>query len=82
MVNVLSFKFQKIWARFPCCFPKDPFKQDFLDIDVTMFFGVRNFGNTSAMRVIFFLKMFQIYTRFVKCRKKFTKSFFFPDNCI
>ena len=60
MVKVLSFKFQQISARFPCCFPKDPLKRDFLDIDVTMFFGVRNFGNTSAMRVILFLKMFKI----------------------
>ena len=60
MVKVLSFKFQLIWARLPYCFWKDPLKQEVLDIDVTTFFGVSNIGNTSAMRVIFFLKMFKI----------------------
>ena len=39
---------------------KGPLKQDFLDIYLTTFSGVRNFGKKSAMRVIFFLKMFQI----------------------
>ena len=29
-------------------------KGDFLEILLTRFFGVRNFGNTSARRVIFF----------------------------
>ena len=60
MVEVLSFKFEHIWTRFPSCFSKDPLKRDFLDIDLTTFFGVSNFGNTSAMRFIFFLKMFKI----------------------
>ena len=60
MVKVLSFKFQLIWARLPCCFSKDPLKRDFLDIDLTTFFGVSNFGNTSAMTLIFFWKMFKI----------------------
>ena len=76
MVKVLSFKFQHIWARLPCCSSKDPLKQDFLDIDLTTFFGVSNFGNTSAMRVIFSLKIFKILTRFQKCKKKDEKKFF------
>ena len=33
---------------------KDPLKLEFLGIDLTRFFCVRNFGNTSAIRVIFF----------------------------
>ena len=37
-----------------------PLRRDFLDVDLTTFFGVTNFRNTSAMRVIFFLKMFKI----------------------
>ena len=60
MVKVLSFKFQHIWARFPCCFSKDPLRLDILDFDLTTFFGIHNFGNTSAMTVIDFLKTFKI----------------------
>ena len=37
-----------------------PLKRDFFDIYLTAFSGVRNFGNKSARRVIFFLKMFKI----------------------
>ena len=35
-------------------------KRDFFDIDLTTFFGIRNFGNTCAMKVIFLFKMFKI----------------------
>ena len=38
----------------------DPLKYDFLGIHLIMFFGVGNLGHTSAMGVIFFLKMFQL----------------------
>ena len=37
-----------------CCFPKNSLKLDLLGLDLARFFCVRNFGNTSAMRVIFF----------------------------
>ena len=47
-------------TRLPCFLSKGTLKRDFLDIYLTTFFGVRNFENKSAMRVIFFLKMFQI----------------------
>ena len=60
MVKVLSVKFQLIRARLPCCFSQDPPKRDFLDIDLTTFFGVPNFGNTSAITVTDFLKIFNI----------------------
>ena len=39
---------------------KGPLKLHFLDNYLPTFFGVRNFGNTSAMRVIFLKKMFKI----------------------
>ena len=42
----------------PCCLSKGPLKHDFLDIYLTTFSGVRNFGKKSAMSVIVFLKMF------------------------
>ena len=52
--------FNSVSERLPCCFSTDPPKQDFLDNYVTTFVGVCNFRNTSTMRVIFFLRMFQI----------------------
>ena len=47
-------------THFPCCLSKGLLKRDFLDIYLTTFSGVPNFGNKSAMRVILFLKMFKI----------------------
>ena len=60
MVKVGWFRFQQCLAALTCCFSKGPFKRKFLDSYLTTYFGVRNFGNTSAMRVIFFLKIFKI----------------------
>ena len=45
-------------------------KRDFLDIDVTMFFGVRNFGNTSAMSVILFFENVQNLNEISKLQEK------------
>ena len=45
-------------------------------------FGGRNFGKTKSMRVIFFPKIFKIYSRLWECSKKHSKSFCFWDNCI
>ena len=66
-----------VWTRLPCCQSKGPLKQDFLDIYLTTFFGVRNLWNKSAMKVIFFLQMFKISCTFRKCKKKLRKSFLF-----
>ena len=43
---------------------------------------VRNFGNTKALRVIFFSKMFKIVSRFQKCIQKLKEVFCFWDNYI
>ena len=51
-------------------------KPDFLDIDVIMFFGVPNFGNTSAMRVILFDENVQNLNEISKMQQKFEKKFF------
>ena len=40
-------------------FLKDPSQRDFIDIDLTLFFGLGNFGITSATRVIFFFENVQ-----------------------
>ena len=51
-------------------------KGDFLDIDVTMFFGVRNFGNTSATRVNVFFENVQNLNEISKMQKKIAKKVF------
>ena len=61
--------------RLPFWFPKDPLKQDFLDIVVTMFFEVRNFGNTSAMRVILFFENVQNLNEISKMQQKIEQKF-------
>ena len=72
--------FNNVWRRLPSCFPEDPLKRDFLYIDVTMFFGVRNFGNTSAMRVIlFFSKCLKFKLDFKNAKKNREKYFFVFD---
>ena len=52
--------FNSASTRLPSYLWNGPLKRDFLDIYITTFFGVRKFQNTSALRVIFSLKMFKI----------------------
>ena len=65
-----------VWARLSCYLSKCPLKRDFLEIFLTTFFGVRKFKNTSAMRVIYFLKIFKIQSTFEKCREIWRKYLF------
>ena len=44
-----------VWAHSPCCLSKGTVKRHFLDIYLTTFLWVRNFGNTLAVKVIFFV---------------------------
>ena len=60
MVKVVWVRFQHCLLHLTCYFPKGPRKEDFLEISLTTFFGVRNLGNTSAMRTMFFFKKFKI----------------------
>ena len=79
MLKVLPCKFQQSFGAFTMLLPKkDPSKQDFFDIDLTRFFGVRKFGNTSAMRVIFFFwKCSKFKLDFKNAEKKSEKVFYF-----
>ena len=65
---------------------KGPLKRDFLHNYVTTFLGVRNFGNTSAVRVIFLSKCSKFHLNFKnakkKKKKKCQKAFSFSDNSI
>ena len=81
-VKVVSFRFQHYLIPFPICLSKGPLKRDFLDIYLTTFFGIRNFGNRSVMRVIFFFKVAKFYLHFKNAEKYSHKAFCFLDNCI
>ena len=50
-------------------------ERDFLDIYLTAVFQVRTLENTSAMKVIFFMKIFKIFSTFPKCLKGVEKMF-------
>ena len=58
-----------------------PLKQDFLDIYPTTFFRVRKFKNSSALRVIFLLRIFKIESEFKKDKKNSENRFRFWDKC-
>ena len=47
---------QQCLALFTMLLVEGSYERDFLDIYLITFFGVRNCGNTSAMRVMFFFK--------------------------
>ena len=71
-----------VCARLPCCLLKCTVKHHLLDIYLTTFFGVRNFGNTLAMAVTFFCKC-QKLNLGSKIEEKYWENFFvFIDNCI
>ena len=53
-----------VWPQLSSYFSKDPLKHDFLNIYLTMFFGIRKFKKTSAKGVIFFLKIFKTESKF------------------
>ena len=68
-------------GHLPCYLLKGPLRRDFLDIYLTTCFGVRNFKNRSAMRVIFCFNMYQIESKFRKCKNRLKNILFFGDNC-
>ena len=69
-------------ARLPCHLLKGPLKVDFLDIYLTTSFRVRKLKNRSALRVIFFSKIFKIEYKFKKWKRNWEKVFRFLDNSI
>ena len=74
--------FNSVSARLPCWLWKGRLKQNFLDIYLTTSFGVRKFKNTSAMRGIFFQKIFKIESKFWKCNKNSENRFSSWVHCI
>ena len=64
----------RVSARLPCYLSKIALKRDFLDIYLTLFFGVLKVKNKAAMRVTFSLKMLKIECKFRKYKKKKQKN--------
>ena len=77
MIKVPLYRFQMSLGPFAMFFLKSPIKQDFTEIFLITFFGDGNLGNTSAMRVIFFLKTSKFNVDFKNAEKKLRKSLFF-----
>ena len=77
IVKVPSFSFEQCFSQFTMILVEGPLKRDCLDIYRTMSFGLRKFINTSAMKVIHFLKMFKIECKFTKWKNKFWNCFWF-----
>ena len=63
-------------ARLPCGLSRGPLKREFLDIYLSKSFGVGNFENTEAMRVIFFSKFSKFNADYENSGKKTKKRFF------
>ena len=82
MVKVVWVKFQHCLLHLTCYFPKGPRKEDFLEISLTTFFGVRNLGNTSAMRTMFFLKSSKFNLAFKNAEKNSENDFCSWNNWI
>ena len=72
----------RVWARLPCCLWTGRLKRYLWDIDLITFFGVRNLGDTSVLRVILFLKMFKFNVNIRNGEKNRGKVLYFWDNCI
>ena len=72
MRSVLDFN--SFSVSLPCYLSKGPLNRDLLDTYLTTYFGVCKLKNRSANRVIFFLKLFKIESKFTKCKKKKKKK--------
>ena len=66
--------FSSVWDPLTCWLSKGVLKRGVLDIYLTTSLEVSNFGNTSAMRLIFFFKLLKIWCRFQNWRKKNRKK--------
>ena len=56
--------FTSVWDALTCWLSKDVLKQCFLEIGLTKSLTLCNFGNTLAVTIIFFFKIFKIWCRF------------------
>ena len=81
MIKLLPYGFQKCFGSFTIILVEGSFEIGSSRHYLSTSFAVRNFGNTYASRVIFFLKMLKIWARFWKYRKKVRKRSLFFSIC-
>ena len=77
MVKVLSLRIQQCFSPFTILLVEESSETGILDIYLSRFSRVRKFKNTSAISVMFFLKMFKIECKFRKRTEKLRKSVMF-----
>ena len=77
MVKVLSGRFYLCLEPFNLLTVEDVLRRRWIVSGVTKPWTVANFGNTLAMTIIFFWKMFEMWWRFHKWNKNSRKFFFF-----
>ena len=82
MTKLLPCRFQQLLDRLTCWLSISVLTQGFLDIKGATLFAVFNFVNTSATRLIFFLKCWKLHIDFRQLEKKSENLFRFLDNCI
>ena len=75
MVKYFRSVLNSVSAHLPGYLWKGRLKLDFLDIYLTLFFAVRKLKNTSALRVVFFLKIFKIKFKLKNYKKKLRQYF-------
>ena len=77
LIKLLLCRFQQCWGNFTMLLVEG-FSETRLFTHLSdRHFGVRIFGNTKSMIVIFFFKIFKIYSKFQKSSKKLRKMFLF-----
>ena len=69
--------FDSVWNRLTCWLSKDVLRRRWIVSGVTKPWTVANFENTLPMTIVVFLKMFEIWWRFHKWKKKPRKCFLF-----
>ena len=79
MGKVLLCKFQQCFGAFTMLLSERSLETVLFRLDVTMFFGVPNFGNTSAMRAILFFENVINLKEILKISQKIPKKFFVFD---
>ena len=67
--------FRSVWDSLTCWIPKGVLKQELSLIQVTTYFGVNNFREDEALKLIFFSKMRNIFNRFCNCNSNFRLFF-------
>ena len=74
--------FTRVWDPLTCWLSRGVLTWCFLKSGLTKSFTVCNFQKKVAMTIIFFFKMFEIWSRFQKWTKQWEKVFGLKDNCI